>query len=84
MAVEQASEGSKVCQLVEAVQEKRLEHRVGGKEPETEDECDPDPLSSCSMFARETPCAGGKEKRDADEEERERRRSMPGASEGVG
>ena len=38
VAVEQVGEGSKVGQLVEAVQEERLEHRVRGEEPETEDE----------------------------------------------
>ena len=70
MAVEQLYEGSNVDQLVEAVQLERLVHDVGGEEPETENERDQDPLSSCGMRAREAPCARGEEERKSAEEER--------------
>ena len=82
-AVEKPHEGRPMGQFVEVVEDERTAEHVGGQEPETEDDLDPDALVLCSGGTGETPGARGEDECQSRQEKRHDRRLVSRAAKGV-
>ena len=82
-AVEKPREGRPMGHFVEVVEDERAAEHIGGLEPETEDDRDPDALVPRSGGTGEAPGARGEDECQSRQEERHDRRLVTCAAKGV-